>query len=323
MSAGRPWRAAGPALALAACAALLVACGGGGAKGGGATSPASTSTPAAPRLPGIRAGLTVGIAEQLDAMFSDPRFTALQLHSAHLVASYDTVHVASERRLVDGWLGAAKAAGVRPFVTFGHSRAHPTKLPSVAEFRAAFEAFHRRYPQVRVYGPWNEINNASQPTSRSPARAAAYYDVVKAGCAGCTVLAGDLLDQPGMIRYLTAYRRALHGTPRIWGLHNYADANRFRTTGLRSLLRAVQGDVWLTETGGIVKFGRSFPRDEQRAARAVRYVLALAKDTPRVTAVYIYNWTGAQPTDRFDSGLIGPDGKARPAYGALLHALGG
>ena len=38
----------------------------------------------------------------------------------------------------------------------------------------------------------------------------------------------------------------------IWGLHNYIDANRFRTTGTRSLLRAVPGEVWFTETGGLV-----------------------------------------------------------------------
>ena len=74
----------------------------------------------------------------------------------------------------------------------------------------------------------------------------------------------------------------------------------------------MKGDVWLTETGGIVKFGRNFPRDEQRAARSITFALKLARDNERVKRVYLYNWTGAQPDARFDSGLIGSDGDRAP-----------
>jgi hypothetical protein len=314
------------AVALAVGAGLLTVAGCGGGDGGtdGAGSGSGTaSTATAPAATGLRhGGLAVGIGEQQTAMFANPLFRALRIDKARIVVSYDAVSVGFERQIVDTWMAQAKAAGVEPFVTFAHSRVHPKKLPSVAEFRAAFQAFRKRYPQVRVYAPWNEINHVSQPTSKSPARAAEYYNVVKAACGGCTVLAGDLLDQPGMTRYLARYRRGLRGTPTVWGLHNYADANRFRTSGLGSLLRAVKGDVWLTETGGIVAFGRSFPRDEQRAAKATKYVLALAVKTPRVKRVYLYNWTGSKPTDRFDSGLVGPDGRPRPAYAALKRALG-
>jgi len=307
-------------LALAIGAGLLAGCGG---AGDGAGTGSTGSTAARPSPPGLRDGLDVGIGEQQAAMFKNPLFTALGLDKARIVVSYDAVAVRFERELTDAWMAEAKAAGVEPFVTFGHSRVHPKKLPSAAEFRTAFAAFRKRYPQVRVYAPWNEINHVSQPTATSPSRAAEYYNVVKSGCDGCTVLAGDLLDQPGMTRYLARYRRGLHGTPSIWGLHNYADANRFRTSGLGSLLRAVKGDVWLTETGGIVAFGRNFPRDERRAAKATTYVLGLAAKTPRVKRVYLYNWTGLPPGARFDAGLIGPDGKARPAYATLKRALVG
>ncbi len=302
------------AFALVATLAPLVAgCGGGDDAGSGAKGGAD----------GLRDGLVVGIGEQNTAMFADPQFAALKIDDARLVVSYDAVAVRFERQLVDAWLDAARRAGVRPFITFGHSRVHPEKLPSVAEFRAAFRAFRKRYPRVDTYAPWNEINHASQPTAKAPARAAQYYDLVEEECRGCTVLAGDLLDQPGMTRYLAAYRRALRGTPRIWGLHNYADSNRFRKSGLAALLDAVPGDVWLTETGGIVKFGRNFPRDERRAGRAVAFALRLAADTPRVKRVYLYNWTGAPPDARFDSGLVGPDAKPRPGYRELQQALAG
>jgi hypothetical protein len=263
----------------------------------------------------------VGIGEQGTAMFTDPNFEALGIGRARLVASYDTTDVKFERGLVDGWLAAAAAAHIEPFITFGHSRVHPKKLPSVEEFRSSFRAFHERYPGVTVYAPWNEINHASQPTSKAPARAAEYYNVVKAECPKCTVLAGDVLDQPGMVRYLKEYRAHLKGTPAIWGLHNYADTNRFRSSGLRDVLNTVSGEVWLTETGGIVQFGRNFPRDEQRAARAVSYALRLARKNDRVTRIYLYNWTGGKPTDRFDSGLVSPTGKPRPGYKRLRDAL--
>ena len=275
-----------------------------------------------PTAPAKRRSLIVGIGEQNSPMFSDKRFRDLGIEHARLVVPYDAVGRRTERELADLWLAEAKRARVEPFITFGHSREHRTKLPSAAEFRAAFRAFHERYPDVKVFAPWNEINHVSQPTARSPRRAAEYYNVVKEECTGCTVLAGDVLDQRGMTRYVRRYRRHLDGEPSIWGLHNYGDTNRFRTSGLREMLRTVSGDVWLTETGGIVKLGRSLPRDERRAARSVSFALKLARENERVKRVYFYNWTAARPTDRFDSGLMGRDGTPRPGYHALRNALG-
>jgi len=320
-------------IVLCALALGLPACGGGNDDAGGGAGGATTAQPAQPaspspaakppaQTPSETASVAVGIGEQGAAMFADKRFLDLGIDRARLVVPYDAVGRRTERELADAWIGAAQAANVEPFITFGHSRANPEKLPSVGEFRAAFRAFRKRYPDVRVYAPWNEINHVSQPTARAPQRAAQFYNVVKAECEGCTVLAGDVLDQAGMTRYVREYRRHLEGEPAIWGLHNYADTNRFRTSGVRDLLRTIKGDVWLTETGGIVKFGRSFPRDERRAARSVAYALKLARDHERVKRVYLYNWTGAQPADRFDSGLVGPGGgAARPGYDALRKGL--
>jgi len=300
---------------------VLASCGGGdddagGGGGGGAAGTPSTATPT-PKSERPQ----IGIGEQQAAMFVDKRFAELGVDRVRLVTAYDTTRVRFEREIVDNWLKHALRTGAEPFITFGHSRVHPKKLPSVAEFRKAFRAFKRRYPDVRVYAPWNEINHASQPTARSPRRAAEFYNVLSKECPDCTVLAGDVLDQPGMGDFLKRYRRHLDGEPEIWGLHNYADTNRFRDSGLRELLAAVKGEVWLTETGGLVRFGRAFPRDEQRAARAVRFAVKLARDNERVGRLYLYNWTGAAPDARFDAGLIAPDGTPRPAFDALREAL--
>src|SRR5205814_1546285 len=93
----------------------------------------------------------------------------------------------------------------------------PTTLPSAAQFRQAFLAFRKRYPDVRVYSPWNEINHKSQPTARHPGRAAAYYEVVRDNCPGCTIVAADVLDQAGFERYLARFDAGLTnagGSPR-------------------------------------------------------------------------------------------------------------
>ena len=315
-------------VALAAIAALAVALTGAalGLWGGSerqqpgvtiARPPATTSTATTPAAP----PLDVGIGEQQAAMFSDLRFRMLGIDKARLVIAYDAMDVTFERQLADLWLAEARRAGVEPFITFGHSRVHPDKLPSVREFRAAFRAFRARYPDVRVYAAWNEINHNGQPTHDHPERAAAYYNVVKRECGGCVVVAGDVLDQPGMTRYLRRYKAHIDGAPQAWGLHNYTDVNRFRSRGLRAMLATVSGAIWLTETGGLVQLAERLERDEHRAARATTFALKLARSNPRVTRVYLYNWTGSDAKARFDSGLIAPDGTARPGYDALRAAL--
>ena len=276
----------------------------------------------AERAPTVRPGLVVGIGEHGTAMFSSPLFRRLGVRHARLVAAYDTVRVKFEREIVDNWLAAARAAGVEPFITFAHSRVHPERLPSVAEYTADVRAFRRRYPGVTTYAPWNEINHRSQPTARAPERAAEYYNALRRECGGCTVVAADVLDQAGVTQYLARFRRRVDGDPRLWGLHNYSDTNRFRDRGTRAVLGAVRGDVWLTETGGVASFGRSFPYDLARQARAVRYMVRLARSTPRIKRLYVYNWTGAPRDARFDAGLTTPAGRPRPAYRALARALG-
>jgi hypothetical protein len=50
-------------------------------------------------------------------------------------------------------------------------------------------------------------------------------------------------------------------------------------------------------------------------------MLRLARRHRRVARVYVYNWTGAARDARFDAGLVGPDGRPRPAYEVLRAAL--
>ena len=196
-------------------------------------------------------------------------------------------------------MAAAEEAGARVLLGFGHSRgSNEKRLPSAAEFRREFLRFRARYPLVRDYLTWNEANHCSQPTCRRPERAARYFDVVAANCRGCRVVAADVLDDSRVERWVRRFKAAARYKPRIWGIHNYVDANRFRTTGTRTLLRITKGEVWFTETGGLVERRNErrivWPRSSARAARALEQVFKLARLSPRrVTRVYLYQWDPA------------------------------
>jgi hypothetical protein len=267
------------------------------------------------------AAYRVGISDQHAEMFGSQLFQDLRVREARLVVPWDALKVGFDRQSVDAWLASAKATRTRPLVSFSHSRVKPRKLPSVREYKRAFQAFRKRYPWVKTFSPWNEANHQSQPTFHRPQWAARYYNVVRAGCRGCTIVALDVLDQPGMIQYVKAFRHSAKGSPHIWGLHNYRDANRYRNKGTKALLRAVRGTVWLTETGGIVRFATRWPYNEKRAAKVTKYMFRLARSNSRIKRLYIYSWLGEKRGARFDAGLVGPTGKARPAYYVVKNKL--
>jgi hypothetical protein len=265
----------------------------------------------------------VGIGDQNAETFSDPRFLALGVKRSRFFPPWDGIFKEPER--LDGWLNAAREAGVEPYVAFNHSRGNvcpkrPCTLPSVRAYTRAFKAFRKRYPWVRIISPWNEINSPTQPTGRNPRRAAEYYNVVRANCRGCKIVAADIQDLSPrtMTRYVRTFRRYTRGTPRLWGLHNYTDTNRFRTSGTQTMLKLVPGKVWLTETGGIYRrrgSGSQLAASERRQARATEHMFRIGrKYRSRIERIYIYQWKATNASDRFDAGLVDPNGEPRRAY---------
>ncbi len=182
---------------------------------------------------------------------------------------------------------------------------------------------------MRVVSPWNEANHRSQPTFKNPKRAAQYYNVVRKLCRGCKIVAADVIDERNMERWLSVFRRTAI-RPRLWGLHNYKDTNPRRGQqfgGTRRLVKAVRGQIWLTETGGLARFvlpggGTLFPFSLSRQDRAVKRMFSLAKRyRSRIKRLYIYNWFGQTRSNRFDAGLVNPNGSARPAYNTVRRML--
>jgi hypothetical protein len=277
-------------------------------------------------MPGAAgAAVEIGVSDQDPAMFTDRFFERLEPPHARVVVGWDVMSNEWERAQLDVWLAAADAAGVRPLVSFNHSRrkGRVRLLPSRAAFRRAMVAFHRAYPEVRDLVTWNEANHISQPTHRAPGRAAAYFDVLASVCRRCRIAAADVLDDKRILEpWLSEFQRRVRHRPRIWGLHNYVDANRFDDEGTRRMLAAVKGRIWFTETGGVVRrYQRKRPGRRERwvrhslrhAADATRYILRLADLSPRVQRVYLYHWTPAKGAT-WDSALLNRRGKPRPAY---------
>jgi hypothetical protein len=292
------------------------------------------------------AALTVGISENQPTMFSDPLFTKLGVKYARVVVAYNVIGKGGyDLTRVAQYLQAAQAQGVEPLVAFEHTRGDASrcnlrknfnktvcKAPTTAQYTAALKAFLQRFPQVKVIAPWNEINHFTQPTSRDPKLAAKFTNIAHTLCPDCTLVVGDVLDQADnpaakhptftkTARFIKSFRSALKVPRTVCGIHNYSDVNRFRTTGTKALIRALGcKQYWLTETGGLYKFGSFWSRSTYHGCKTasacqVKATQFLFDDTAkdsRIKRAYIYTWFGGV-TPRFDAGLVA-NGKPRAAY---------
>jgi len=283
----------------------------------------------------------IGLSDQHAAMFSEPLYRKLHTRYARLVVRWDIAKLPeAARQATADWITAAEAAHVEPHIAFTNAISTKGGLavgPAPARYGRAFAAFRKRWPSVKVFTPWNEVNLNYQPTAKRPALAAAYYRVLRRHCAGCQVVAADVLDLGNVVSWLREFQRHVSGSPRLWGVHNYRDANYDRPLSqswtLR-LTRMLRGTIWVTEAGGIVgrrdsRSGKlAWPYSPPRAGRAMRHLLELV-NAPAVRArygrLYVYNFYGAwdrhRVTNPWDSGLVGLDGKPRPAYEVLAREL--
>lgn len=269
----------------------------------------------------------VGIGDNSHLMFLDPNYTALRTKIARKIIPYDFYHHAAERDALRVWMQNAKAAGVEPNIAFNHSDRYPTKLPSVSNFQASLKYLKKNYPELRVFTPWNEGNHRSQPTKNNPRRAAQFYNAARKICKNCKLVAADVLDQSNMLPWVKEFRKTAY-KPKIWGLHSYTDANHnrsYRNSLTKRFVDAVPGEVWMTETGGIVALGRAYSYSESRGAQRVKNTLKLALGSRKIKRVYLYSWYGTNQRHRkpylWDSGLMSWDAKPRPGFYAVRSWL--
>jgi hypothetical protein len=271
----------------------------------------------------------IGISDQDPHTFSHPLFEWSGIRTARVIAPWDAGLRASPD--LAWWLEAVRVRGIEPLVTFGNRRGEDCRvvrcyLPSGGEMRTAMRAFRARWPWVTTFSTWNEANHPGQPTARRPGTAADLYEAIVAECPGCTVVAIEVLDIDGMDDWLDDFRRSLPVSPQLWGLQNYGDVTHNRTVMTDRMMKSVPGQVWVTETGGIVSHVQAdgvvrWGHDEERARASVARALALADRHPgRIGRVYFYEWM-APWGGLWDSGLMRPDGTPRPSFNVLAARL--
>jgi hypothetical protein len=303
---------------------------------------AALALAAAPSSAGAKVAVRVGIGDQQVSMFDNPLFQARKFKIVRYFVPWNIANNKAQLALATAYVERARRDHIQVLLHLSSDdlRIKRAKLPSVAAYRTQIKKVVSIFRPlgVRDFGVWNEANHASQPTYRSPTRAADFfveaYRAIKPRCSFCNVVALDVLDQTGVERYMRTFYRHLSSTYRrratLVGIHNYGDVNRRRTTFTKSIIRQshsfnTKTRFWFTETGGLVKFGSNFPCSEERARNRLRNMFSLARTyrSSGVQRLYVYNWT-APPNGcdaRFDAGLVNFDGTPRPGYTYLKSAL--
>jgi hypothetical protein len=279
---------------------------------------------------------TFGIGDQSPKMFTDPRFVALKkVRVVRYIAPWDVQNDPIQRDLADDWIATARAKGYLVYVAFNYSSLTPEKLPSVAAYTKATSAFVARHRlDVETWGVFNEANRGIVPgrfATPGPKLAAEYFKAFRTTvCPGCKAVGLDVLDGNTIaptLQYVKTFEKAAGSVlPRIFGFHNYSDTNRASTARTGAFIKAVgkQGQVWVTETGGLYRLGNSFPANAARQAKATKQVFTIAKTYPKIARVYLYNWFAPSADDLdqvFDAGLIDSNGLARSAYSVVKSHL--
>lgn len=297
-------------------------------------APASGGAAAKPRAHAANSFLT-GIGDEQTEMFTDANWQQLHTKIARYIAPYDAAVRGDELASARRWIKLAEQSHQQILVAFYHSEHTPTAMPSVATYQHDVQKFVKDFPHVRQYQSWDESNRgnvAHSFSSPSAGAAARYYQALLRVCKGCTVIGLDVLDAYSIaptLRYISEFKREIGHLrtvmPSIWGLHNYSDINRFESWRTRELIKAFGGQVWLTETGGIVQFAPSFLNKHgaglTRAAKVTSYMFAVAQKYPQIKRLYVYDWTGGNSHTRFDAGLTDAHHVPRPAYVVLCKAL--
>lgn len=322
----RPFRPAALVLALVALLALCLT----PALAKSKKKPAKAKTPTTQQLLGK---IKIGIADQKPGVFSDPLFQSIGMKYARRSVGWDTMLYDWQIKDVDDWLNAARAAGVTPLITFAKSRNAERRryLPTVAEYRAAFVAFHQRWPWVREYAATNESNHPAEMGGRDPKRAVQYWRAMQSACPTCKVAAATLLDfEPTLIKWTKAFVKAAgKKQPKYWALHNYVSANKFDDKLTKKLLKVVKtGEIWITEVGGVV-YRKPAPGRVKLAegvahqTKVTQYVLSkMLRTSPRIKRIYLYHWDSTIGDTTWDSGLLDRNGKPRPSLKVVEKALG-
>ena len=154
---------------------------------------------------------------------------------------------------------------------------------------------------------------------------------MKKACPSCKIAAATLLDYPNLVCWSKAFVKAAGHQPKYWAMHNYVSANRFDASRTVQLLRAVKGEIWLTEVGGLVKRRTPDRKGKAKLKEGVAprrqgdelHLRPASPASARASAASTSTTgTASGPLQQLGLGLFDHHGKARPAFTVLQRCVG-
>lgn len=273
-----------------------------------------------------RLNLTVGVSDNGSYIFQTGLFLRLHVPTARLIVSWNAAVERNKTELnaAKKWVHYAQVDHVTPMISFAGNGNY---IPSVPVYTGAIKAFLHDFPQVKIYTPWNEPDWIYRPSlANNPSLAAGYFNTLAYWCHRCTIVAGDVYrpTNQNLAGWVRAYSRALHARPKAWAIHPYDDIRAHTTSQIRALESVTSGAIWLTEVSGVERRGHcGCPNlSPSRANVDERYLFSLPKRDHRIQRIYHYQFQ-ALAAAPWDSGLLGPQGKPRPAYWTFWNARKG
>jgi hypothetical protein len=190
----------------------------------------------------------VGIADSDPDTFDGAAWKDLGLDWARRVVPWNVAllpeNCAIRTQFVD-YVRKARATTTKIAIMFGPDaggdiRACPTskdrtRAPSLADYRAAMNAFVKAFPKQKTLAAWNEpdfsdgprVADLNAPLRERPKRAADYYVELQSACPSCLVLAGEFASNPAAKEeYWQPYFSRLREKgmkPRVWSIHPTRD----------------------------------------------------------------------------------------------------
>ncbi len=245
-------------------------------------------------------------------MFGNPLWQQLHTKIVRYIAPYDAAVRGDAPSQATAWIHAAEAQHQQVLVAFYHSEHTPTRLPSVAHLPARRQEVREAVPArppVPVIRRGQPRQRPGAFSSPSATLAAQYYQALLRSCNGCTVIGLDVLDANNIgptLKYIAEFKREIGRLrtimPKIWGCTTTPTSTASKAGAPSEIDRALGGQVWLTETGGIVQFGGAFPNRNGSGLRArrtsLKYMFALARSQPQIKRLYLYDWTGGNAARR-------------------------
>jgi hypothetical protein len=151
---------------------------------------------------------------------------------------------------------------------------------------------------VAYFEAWNEPN--SGPLSANAVAAAHFWNAASALCGGygCTTIAGDFLDGPGMAAYEEQYKAHLSGVPLDWGIHPYYAVKEFEASSVHAFESRLPAGahIWFTEIGA-----KKCDHGKEEAAgewtQAVQASYLATRLIPEASPVHVnyYEWLDGNP----------------------------